>query len=175
MYIPHPMQQHPITGKWGSGGYTRITPRGPSQAAQGGLQSLVSQYNQAYGAARSANEARYQQLLDIANQTTRQRATDIRADYARQGADIRQQLARQGMAGTTVAPTMGLGVQRKQQSALNRLADQMQQTKLGIIERRQDEYPDLGSLQSIIAGVGSQYGGGQGIQAMLQALGQIRQ
>ena len=52
------------------------------------------------------------------------------------------------MGGTTVAPTMAMGYQREQQSALNRLADQMQQTKLGIIERRDPRYPEQGMLTS---------------------------
>ena len=78
------------------------------------------------------------------------------------------------MSNTTVAPTMQQGVEREKQSSLNRLADEMQQTKLGIIERKTDAYPDLASLQSIIAGVGSQYGGGQGLSSMLQALAGLR-
>lgn len=169
-------QQYNILGdRPSSAGRTTTTYNQPSYGVRQGLQGLVGQYNVAYGQAREANEARYQQLLDITSQSTGQRQADIRASYAGQSADIQQQLSRQGMAGTTVAPTMQMGVQREQQSALNRLADQMQGTKLGIIERRQDRYPDLGSLQSIIAGVGSQYGGGQGLQAMLQAFGQIRQ
>ncbi|MFA5186704.1 MAG: hypothetical protein WC551_09530 [Patescibacteria group bacterium] len=162
----------PSTNEWS--GLQSTQYKSPSSDVLGGLQSLVSNYNQAYGAAKSANEARYQQMLDIANQTTQQRAADIRTSYGEQSSNIMQQLARLGMANTTVAPTMQQGVEREQQSSLNRLADEMQQTKLGIIERRQDAYPDLSSIQSIIAGVGSQYGGGQGLSSMLQALAGLR-
>jgi hypothetical protein len=49
----------------------------------------------------------------------------------------------------------------------------MQGTKLGIMERKTDNYPDLGSLQSIIAGAGSQFGT-KGVPAMVQAFGNIR-
>lgn len=147
---------------------------GPSTRVLGGLQSLVANYNTAYGQAKAANEARYQQMLDIANQTTNQRAADIQSSYAGQSANAMQNLARLGMANTTVAPTMQLGIEREKQSSLNRLADEMQQTKLNIINSRQDEYPDLSSIQSIIAGVGSQYGQGQGLSAMLQALSNLR-
>lgn len=164
-------RQGPIPGRT----MTRTTYNAPSYGVQQGLQGLVGQYNVAYQQARQANEQRYQQMLGITSQTTGQREADIRASYAGQGANIQQQLARRGMAGTTIAPTMQMGVQREQQSALNRLADQMQQTKLGIIERREDRYPDLGSLQSIISGIGSHYGGGMGIPAMLQAFGGIQQ
>jgi len=150
------------------------TYKGPSGQVLSGLESLVSNYNQAYGAAKSANEARYQQMLDIANQTTQQRSADIRSSYGQQSSDMMQQLARLGMSNTTVAPTMQMGIQREQQQAQNRLADQMQQTKLGIIEKRKDAYPDAASLQSIIAGIGSQYGGGQGLSSMLTALSGMR-
>ena len=132
---------------------------------------LVAGFNKAYGEARDANEARYQRMLAIADQTTQQQATDIRSAYGQQSSDISQQLARQGMGGTTVAPTMQFGVQREQQSALNRLADQMQQTKLGIIERREDEGPDLGAMQSILAGIGAQ--GPSAMQGAVAALSQL--
>jgi hypothetical protein len=138
-----------------------------------GLRGLVGSYNRAYRSARSANERRYQQLLDIASQTTAQREADIRADYAGKSADIRQRLARQGMAGTTIAPTMEMGVQREQQSSLNRLADMMQQTKLGIIERREDRYPDAGVVTGLASMLG-QGGGAAGIGGALSALGGLR-
>ncbi len=183
----------------------------PSWEVQTGLQNLVQGYNTAYEQARRANEQRYQQLLAGADESIAQRraagqemlgtlgsisqqeAADIRSEYGQQRSNIMQQLARQGMSGTTVAPTMSLGVQREQSAALNRLADmfartklgvqsqeaaamdQLRQQRLGIIERREDRYPDLASLQSIIAGIGSQYGGGMGIPAMLSALASIKQ
>jgi hypothetical protein len=139
------------------------------------MQSLVSGYNTAYAEAKRANEARYQQMLGIADQTTGQRMSDIRSEGAGQSADIMQRLANLGLSNTTIAPTMEEGVKRWTSEKLNRAADQMQQTKLGIIERREDEYPDLGGVQSILAGVGAQYGGGQGIEAMLTAMGGLRQ
>jgi len=165
----------PLSQTWGGGtSYSRVIPRAPSEQVTGGLEALVRNYNIAYQQAKAANEARYQQMLGITRQTTGQRAADIRTAYGEQEANIMQQLARQGMAGTTIAPTMQMGVQREQQSALNRLADLMQQTTLGIMERKEDKYPDLSALQSIIAGVGSQYGGGMALPAMLTALGGIQ-
>jgi hypothetical protein len=145
----------------------------PTSDVLSGMESLVNNYNQAYGEAKSANEARYQQMLNIANQTTNQQAADITSSYGQQSSNAMQQLARLGMGNTTVAPTMQMGFEREKQAALSRNADQMQQTKLGIMERRKDAYPDLSALQSTIAGVGSQYGGGTGLSAMLQALGNV--
>lgn len=145
----------------------------PSEQAQSGLGSLVQQYNQSFQQARSANEARYQQLLGIADQTTAQRGADIRGAYGQLQSDTMQQLARSGLGGTTIAPTMKAGISRERGSALNRLADQMQQTKLGIIERRTDAYPSMDPMMSALQSYGQQYGGA-GLEGMIQALGQMR-
>jgi len=156
------------------------TPGGPPTEEQmgqirGGLGSLIESYNQAYQQARSANEARYQQMLGIAGQTTQQRAADIRSSYGQQQANMMQGLQRTGMAGTTVAPTMQMGIQREQQASLNRLADQMQQTRLGIMERRTDAYPEQGGLMQAIQAIGGGIGGGQGLGMMSELLGRVRQ
>ncbi len=176
----------PVTNTWrssapsrygmgGDWGFRITTPTGPSGDVQSGLQSMVGNYNAAYGEAKAANEARYQQMLGIADQTTSQRAADIRSDAGQQSANSMQQLARLGMGNTTVAPTMQMGIEREKQASLNRNADQMQKTKLGIMERREDQYPDLKSLQATIAGVGSQYDQGTGISAMLKSMASIKQ
>ncbi len=138
-----------------------------------GFGLMLEKYNEAYGQAREGNEARYQELLGIADQTTDQRLADVSSAYNQRGADIQQRLIGLGMGNTTVAPTMQFGIERERQSALNRTADQMQQTKLGIIERKEDNYPDLGSLQSIIGGTGAAFGT-RGIDAMLAAFGNVR-
>ena len=138
-----------------------------------GFESMLQNYNESFGQARGANEARYKQMLDITDQTTGQRLADVSSAYNQRGADVQQRLAGLGMANTTVAPTMQFGIDRERQSALNRTADQMQQTKLGIIERRDDNYPDLGSLQSIIGASSSAFGT-RGIDAMLKAFGNVR-
>lgn len=112
-------------------------------------QANVSAYNKAFTSANEANEARYQELLGIANATTGQRAKDITSDYAGQQASAMQNLASLGLANTSGASTIRGGFGRKKNEALDRLADQMQQTKLGIIERRTDKIPDLASLVSL--------------------------
>jgi hypothetical protein len=155
-------------------GYTTSTPLGPGRDVTSGLEGLVGSYNQAYGQAQEANEARYQQLLGIADQTTGQRAADIQGAYGQQSSNIMQRLGRLGLANTTIAPTMQMGVEREKQAALDRSADQMQQTKLGIIERRQDEGPSLENMQSIISGIGSQFGRA-GLPSMIQALSGLGQ
>jgi len=137
------------------------------------MQQMIDNYNRAYGEAKDVNEARYQQQLGIADATTGQRMADVSSAFGRQGSDIAQRLAGLGMSNTTVAPTMQLGVERERQSALNRTADEMQQTKLGIIGAREDRFPDLGSLQSTLAGAASGKMTPQ-VAAMLKAFGNIR-
>ena len=146
----------------------------PSAGVTSGLESLVNSYNTAYGQAKSANEARYQQMLNIVNQTTNQRMSDVTSGYGQKASDIRQQFSRTGMGNTTIIPTMIEGNTRNMNAELNRTADTMQGTKLGVMERRTDAYPDLGSLQSILAGIGTSYGQGQGLSAMLKAMGGIK-
>ena len=113
----------------------------------------VAAYNKAFAEAKLGNESRYQELLGIADKTSGQRAKDIGIDFRAREANAMQQLARTGMANTTVAPTLttsgGMSFGAQKNAALDRLADQMQQTKLGIIERRTDAYPDLASLASL--------------------------
>lgn len=167
-----------------------------------GMRGLAGAYGRVYGQARSANEARYQKMLGIAagerrrqagvqrgmlgaiGETTGQRAADIRSEGAGEQANIMQRLARQGMAGTTIAPTMRAGVRRGTGEQLNRLSDLMLQqrlgvmqrqaaprrgTELGIMERRTDAYPDPTALTGAFGAIGQGYGGA-GIEAMLGAL-----
>jgi len=147
----------------------------PSSGVRSGWDALVENYNKAYGEARAANESRYQQMLGIADQTTQQRATDVRSSFSDARAASSQKLGRLGMSGTTVGSTLDRGSMREEESSLNRLADQMQQTKLGIIERREDKYPDQGSLVNLLSGAASQYGQGQGLPALFKALSGLQQ
>jgi len=138
-----------------------------------GLTGMIGQYNQAYGAAKDANERRYQEMLGITDQTTGQRMADIRRDYEGQSADAMQQLSRLGLANTTIAPTMKMGVEREKQASLNRAADALQGTKLGIMERRTDEYPKSDIILQLAQMLG-QGGGGAGVGGIVNALSNMR-
>ena len=162
--------------------------------------NLVQSYNQAYGEAKASNEQRYQQLLQIADQdyarsalirnrmsgiadrTTGQRAADIRSAGAEEESNIDQRLRALGMSGTTVGSSLTGGVKSRTEASLNRLADEMQQTKLGIMreqagatrdtklgimERRTDAYPDISALSGLIESAAGAGGGTFG------ALGQL--
>ncbi len=108
--------------------------------------------------ANEANEARYQQLLGISGATTGQRAKDITSDFANQQSMAMQNLAGLGLANTSGASTIRGGFGRRKSEALDRLADTMQQTKLGIIERRTDAAPDLGSYTALAQLMGTAVG-----------------
>jgi hypothetical protein len=145
--------------------------------ASQGLSALIQSYNQAYGSARSANEERYRRMLGIADQTTGQRLEDIRGAYGQQRSNILQSLGRLGMSGTTIAPTMGMGVDREMHASLNRASDELQQTKLGIMERRTDEYPNINLITSLFSMLGQGMGAGgtssPGMGRLVNALGGI--
>jgi ribosomal protein S4 len=131
-----------------------------AKQAAGGLKGMVDSYNKAYREAKQANEKRYQEMLNIMDQTTQQRAADIRSAYGKSLAGQRQQLARQGLAGSTIGATLEQGNIREQEASLNRLSDEMQKTRLGVIERRMDEYPDRAGLAQLIGGIGGTFGTG---------------
>lgn len=131
------------------------TPESTKTAVFGALSGLQQDYDRKYAEAKSANEQRYQQLLRIADQTTGQRAADIRGGGAAEESNVQQRLRQLGMSGTTIAPTLRAGVRRETESSLNRLADTMQQTKLGIIERRQDAYPDRSEITNLVSSIGT--------------------
>lgn len=154
----------------------------------GGLSSLVSQYNKSFEEAKAAENARYNQMLGLADQASGQRAADIRSDYTGQKANAMQSLARLGMGGTTVAPTLGMGFEREQQSALNRLSDQMLGTKLGIMQGKQERYPDTEVIKIVASLLGQQSqpqygsgsiplrapGSGTGVGGVVGALGPMK-
>ena len=160
------------------------------QAAGAGgaaLQGAVGQYNRAFGQARTANEQRYQQMLQIADQDyaqqgrgyqqmmstigqeTGQRAADIRSETEGLVSQEQQRMSRLGLSNVS-QPSVYAGIRREGQSNLNRLTDQLlgrklgvqQQiaqrgrgTRLGIMERREDAYPDSNMLLALTQQLGS--------------------
>ena len=130
-----------------------------------GLTGMIDQYNTSYGEAKAANEQRYQEMLGITDQTSGQRSADIRSDFAGQRSDMMQRLAGLGMANTTVAPTLGAGIERDKQAALDRSADSLQGTKLGIMERRIDDYPEKDIIMTLVQALGAG-GGGAALKAL---------
>jgi len=90
--------------------------------------------------------SQYTRLAEGLDPTGGQRATDIRSAYARERSGVMQGLARSGMGGTTVAPTMGLGVTRERESSLNRLAEEMTGQRLGVMQARESLFGGLAGM-----------------------------
>lgn len=87
--------------------------------------------------------AGFDRLLSAGNLNLSQRKADVRADAAKQKASIGSQLSRLGMANTTVAPTMGQGVNREMNAELNRVAEAEQQRRLELELQRTNALANL--------------------------------
>lgn len=98
-----------------------------------GLNNLLNQYNQAYAQAKFQNEQKYNQQLGLVDQVSGQQRADTISGFQNQQAEQMQNAARLGMS-NVLSPSIKTGIQREQQSALNRLADQMLGTKLGVMQ-----------------------------------------
>ena len=106
--------------------------------------------------ANAANQKRYDEAKGIFEQNIAslanigaQRQADIARDF--QGLASRQQsdLVARGLGGTTIAPTLAMGLERERTGALTRAANettmlqnQARQDLAGLIERREDVAPD---------------------------------
>jgi hypothetical protein len=141
-----------------------------SREGASGLQAMVGQYNTAYQEARAANEARYREMLGIADTTVDQRTADIRSAGASEKADIMQQLSRLGMAGTTVAPTLKRGVESETQKRIDRSKQQLAGMRIGVRERRTDEYPRSDIIMALAQALGSSPAGPGGIVKALSGM-----
>uniref|UniRef100_A0A6M3KVV0 Uncharacterized protein n=1 Tax=viral metagenome TaxID=1070528 RepID=A0A6M3KVV0_9ZZZZ len=115
-----------------------------SRMQQRSLKDILGYISGAYGQVKTEAQSQYEEMLKTLEGTTGQREADIRSSYAGQESNIMQQLARQGMSGTTIAPTMQMGVARERESALNRLADEMLGTKLGVMQGKTGALTQLG-------------------------------
>lgn len=104
-------------------------------------EDAIDEYHTAYEAAKESNLERYNRLLDMADQLSSQRTSDVRRSFRKKNAKTQQKLASLGMGNTTVAPTMVKGYERAKQAELNRTSDVGTRRKMGIVERRTDSYP----------------------------------
>ena len=130
---------------------------GQQQTARGGLTSMIDQYNQAFQQAKAANEAKYQEALGVVGTNTGQQRADVLSQYQGQRANAMQQLARVGMANTTIAPTLQAGIQREQQVALNRVSDQAMQARLAVMKGFEHKFPEPGITQAAISAMAPRF------------------
>ena len=130
---------------------------GQQQDQTGSLGGVVDQYNKAFAEAKAANEAKYKQALGLTDQVSGQQAADIRSQYTNQRSSALQNLARSGMSGTTVGATLSKGIAGDEQSALNRLSDQLLQQKLGVMQGFEYKSPESAVPTALINAMAPQY------------------
>jgi len=139
-------------------------------------QQMINKAEQEQKEAKQANEQRYQDLvagykerLGNAMKGLEGYGTSARADlsesYAGAASANQQQLVNSGLSGSTVATTTRTGDARREQEALNRLNESINQQKLGyqtqlsgdllgLVERKEDTYPNM----NLLAQLGNQLG-----------------
>lgn len=150
--------------------------------------NLLDEYNQSELEARLANERRYANILergqgrydtamDLVSRLGGSEATEIDRQYDNVKGAIGQDMISRGLSNSTIKPTMELASERERTRAHGELRDRMtgrilnQHGQLsgdimGVMERREDEYPDYNRLQALsqqygqAAGLGGGYGGG---------------
>jgi len=155
-----------VAGIPGVTGGTKITMKRSGSSGGGGgygnVDLLIREYQKAYDAAKAANEQRYEQILGEIGNLGVQREADIRTEYGNRLTQMQQDLVSRGLTGTTVLPSIQQSNLNDQTSAVNRLKEDLLAQKLGVMERRDDTYPDYGMLMQLAMGSGN-YGGGGGI------------
>ncbi len=88
-------------------------------ATQGAYADILKGYNDRYGVA-----------MGNLNNAGAQAAADINDGALAQGAAVQQNLVSSGLAGTTIAPTMQMGVERERNNSQGRLQEQLRQERL---------------------------------------------
>lgn len=135
-----------------------------------------SEWQDAYDEAKATNEARYNDILGqygdrydrnmgyVEGMGTQERA-DINTQWNNERSAVGQDMVSRGLTGTTIKPSMEMGVERQRTAALGRLNDRLLQQKLyadmqlsgdklGFMERREDEYPDPNLLAQLAQNYG---------------------
>jgi hypothetical protein len=151
---------------------------------QSPYQQFSTEWQKAYEEAKTTNEKRYEEILkgyqdryaaamgEIGKMGATEEQT-IGRQYQGLGSQVGQNLISSGLYGTTVLPTMGMGVQREKSSALLSLAERLAMMRaqtgaglsgdtLGFMERREDVYPDMGLYSQLAQLLGQSGGGGTG-------------
>lgn len=126
--------------------------RNPAQYQQ---QQVIDMYQKAMDDARSATESRYQEALKNLEGVGTQQMADLNQRYLGAGSAVNQSLVSSGLSGTTVLPTMQMGVERERTSAANRLAADLARERNAIIASRNDIPPDLAMLAQLMFQAGA--------------------
>ncbi len=93
--------------------------------------------------AQEANKARLERIMGLVEGAGTQEAADIRRRFANVQAGGMQDLVSRGLRASTLAPALQAGVARQETGALGGLQERLRQQKAGILERVEEESPDV--------------------------------
>lgn len=152
------------------GGYGDLGAKAGS--AYGALSgSLLNSYGTNANNNIQGYQDRYGRNMDYLNNAGVQQKADVNTAYNAQNASQQQQLASQGLAGTTIAPTMQNGNEQQRQAQLQRVDQQTQQQRLATdsalsgdtLQAQNNANQTMTNLGSQLgqAGIGAQLGIGQ--------------
>lgn len=127
-------------------GWTDIIPHNRG----GGAESVIKQLQAKQDEANAANEARYQQLLELAQRFGQSMLADNAMLTQQQMASAGSNLASRGLGNSTIVNAIQGGIQRQGQMQANRIQDLLLNNQMGIIERRTDQHPNLGLLAQLL-------------------------
>jgi len=146
-----------------------ITQSSSSGVSYGQIQSIISQMEKQASQARKANLSRYDELMDIAEGLISQageggalrEATEMQLKEAKKqavGGGIQSAIS-SGLYGTTTTggletafeKSVGMPTRLKLEDILQQRVTEAQKYKAGVIERREDVYPDYGILMSLLS------------------------
>ena len=181
-------------------GAPTTTPAASPAVSSGGqmYQQLIADFKAKMDASNAANESRYGEIKGgydamqanvdqaLAGLGTQARA-DIDTRYKQLGATQQQNLVSRGLAGTSVPFRAASGLETQKSGDINRLNEQIAQTKLGyqtdiagnklnFMERRNDTGPNMGQYLELLRGYadsGALGNGGAPISAPVAAPGTI--
>lgn len=142
-------------------GYTPSTTDGTStgtgaiETGNTTVDQLIAEYQKAYAEAKAENETRYQESLGLLEGQGETGKSDIRKSYAANQGSIYSNLVSRGLSGTTILPTMQTGNVESMNSDLARLQESINAQKLGVIQGREDTYPDQSALLNLIQTLGA--------------------
>lgn len=121
-----------------------------------------TRWNAAYKAAMDS----YLQTMNDVSGLGNQQKIDLGQTYTNLAGSAQQNVAQRGLSGTTIKPTMQMGVTRQYGDAMNRLNEQLRRERLGyqtgatntimnVLQQRNDSYPDLTNYLMLKQGLGT--------------------
>jgi len=111
---------------------------------------VFKKLQKSWKAANTANETRYQGILDQYSNLGQAGMTRIGQQEQQAMASGTQDLASRGLGNTTIRGSMARGVASDAELARQQLGESVATQKAGVMERRTDEGPDLAMFSNLL-------------------------